>query len=462
MKLTHLAAIALVSFLFGTFANASDPVEVDQYLKRAQTYYELLNNPEPEAAVESYLQDTLLTAFYETESYTLDFERELDQLAAVANKDPKFRANPLQSDTYKQILRLDDLTASLSDELAYVYGQLLSKTDDSKCGRLLNAIDRYFSELSDEDRFQLAEVESRLNGLRTQAPNADEEAIPPLSPISLRTRHKARALHARPHSPRLEKELIEETQRNPQPRMSLLSPGAGPSGNVTGDEFPDGVFALTFDDGPDPKYTNPLMEALLSHKDKVNPNGAPASFFWLAQNVGTFKDTVTAAIKKGFSLNCHSWTHANLARSSYQKRVKEVLEATAFEERAFGRKINFYRCPGGACYAPAVPQVRQMISDLHMIHAYWNIDSRDWKHRNAERTFNWTVKQMQIQKRGIVLMHDIHPYSLAAAKMLLNWIGEQNNSNKQRIELHTIGDAVSLHNALLTPIGQKDVSHKPL
>ena len=284
MNLTRLAFIAIFSFLHCAFANAADQVDLDQYLKHAQTYYELLNNPDPEAALESFLQDTLLTAFYETESFTLDFERELDQLAAVANKDPKFHANPLQSDTYKQILRLDDLTASLSDELAYVYEQLLRATDDSKSARLLNAIDRYFAELSDEDRFQLADVERRLNGLRTQAPNADEETVPPFSPISLRTQRKATALHARPHSPRLERELLEETQRNPQPRMSLLSPSVGLGGNVTGDEFPDGVFALTFDDGPDPKYTNPLMEALLNHKDKVNPNGAPASFFWLAQD----------------------------------------------------------------------------------------------------------------------------------------------------------------------------------
>jgi hypothetical protein len=45
-----------------------------------------------------------------------------------------------------------------------------------------------------------------------------------------------------------------------------------------------------------------------------------------------------------------------------------------------------------------------------------------------------------------VLMHDFHPFSLEAAKMLLAWIADQNNSGQDHITLYTLDDAVDLYN----------------
>src|SRR6185312_8135454 len=68
--------------------------------------------------------------------------------------------------------------------------------------------------------------------------------------------------------------------------VSPLRPAVGREGNVDGHQFQDGQWVLTFDDGPNRRYSPLIMEALLSHHDKVNPNGAPGTFFWLAENLG--------------------------------------------------------------------------------------------------------------------------------------------------------------------------------
>jgi hypothetical protein len=46
-------------------------------------------------------------------------------------------------------------------------------------------------------------------------------------------------------------------------------------------------------------------------------------------------------------------------------------------------------------------------------------------------------------------MHDIHPFSLEAAKRLLKWIKDENDSGRNRIQLFTLDDAVKQHNALM-------------
>src|SRR5665213_1914731 len=234
---------------------------LEQYLKQAQTYEAFLHDPNPDAAVKAYLQDTLLQAYNEAENDNQDFERELDLLVVIARKNPNFHANPSQSATYQNILRLDSVTDSLSEELAYVYQRLIESSDPASI-RVLRSIDKYFAELSEDDRATLEPVAEKLEQVRANATDMDYLTL--VQPVNLhsheRTKPSANRSRIHGHSPRLARELLEDLVKDPSPPASMIEPGLGAGGNVTGDEFPDGIFALTFDDGPDPEYTKPLME----------------------------------------------------------------------------------------------------------------------------------------------------------------------------------------------------------
>jgi peptidoglycan/xylan/chitin deacetylase (PgdA/CDA1 family) len=169
---------------------------------------------------------------------------------------------------------------------------------------------------------------------------------------------------------------------------------------------------LTYDDGPSAKFTPGALANLASLKKK-------ATFFWLAQNVKQYPDIVKKAIEAGMPVENHSYTHANLPKLGPQGLDKEIVQSTAAEAQIYGQKPKFFRCPYGA--GVSVSRIRQKIAEQGMIHVFWNVDSLDWQDKNPDSILARVKKQMNAQKHGVVLFHDIHPQSIQASKMVLEW-----------------------------------------
>ncbi len=55
-----------------------------------------------------------------------------------------------------------------------------------------------------------------------------------------------------------------------------------------------------------------------------------------------------------------------------------------------------------------------------MIHVFWNVDSLDWQDKDPASILARVKKLMAAEKRGIILMHDIHPQTVEAVKLLLD------------------------------------------
>src|SRR3989344_5739616 len=79
--------------------------------------------------------------------------------------------------------------------------------------------------------------------------------------------------------------------------------------------------ALTFDDGPRPEISMVLMDVL-------EKNDAPATFFYVGQNILIRPDIVYEAAKRGFDIGNHSFTH--------QQSVHESQNRTALELHSTG------------------------------------------------------------------------------------------------------------------------------
>jgi len=80
------------------------------------------------------------------------------------------------------------------------------------------------------------------------------------------------------------------------------------------------VVALTFDDGPDPRYTQDIGHILVEA-------GATGTFFVMGRHVAQHPEVVQTLMAQGHELGNHTWSHPSLRLKSPQM-IREELEST--------------------------------------------------------------------------------------------------------------------------------------
>ena len=167
--------------------------------------------------------------------------------------------------------------------------------------------------------------------------------------------------------------------------------------------------ALTFDDGPDPKTTERILNTL----DKYD---AKATFFMLGSRVEFYPEIAKKVHDAGHELGNHSWNHPDLSKANHEKIVSEIHETTKVIEEATGVKPSSFRPPYGA--------FNELVQEeLDMPIALWDVDTLDWQHRNAQQMLQ--ILKNQIQEDGsIVLMHDIHPSTADGVDAVMQYLTE--------------------------------------
>ena len=96
------------------------------------------------------------------------------------------------------------------------------------------------------------------------------------------------------------------------------------------------VFALTFDDGPDPTWT-PKVLAILKQKK------APATFFMVGEMVRAHASTGQKVVKAGHAVGGHSWAHPMRTHSP----VMEIERTDAMIKSELGVTHRLFRPPYG-------------------------------------------------------------------------------------------------------------------
>src|SRR5262249_13620901 len=159
-----------------------------------------------------------------------------------------------------------------------------------------------------------------------------------------------------------------------------------------------GEVVLTFDDGPLPKYTQPILAALAAECTK-------ATFFVLGEMAAEFPEMVQETAAAGHTIGTHTWSHPNLKRLSDAAARTEIEATIAAVEQAAKQPIApFFRFP----YLSERAQVVEYLKSRDIAMFAIDIDSFDWRTHDKSRVVRHVMAGLKGRGKGIVLMHDIH------------------------------------------------------
>ena len=163
------------------------------------------------------------------------------------------------------------------------------------------------------------------------------------------------------------------------------------------------MVAITFDDGPNAKHTNRILDALQFYN-------ARATFFVLGSLAENNPDILRKMKDMGCQIGNHTYNHPQLTNISSQKVSSQLNSTSDIIANITGVRPTVVRPPYGA-YNKTVSSVAGVPLIL------WSIDTLDWKSRNANSVINAVMPK--IQDGDIVLMHDIYESTATAAESII-------------------------------------------
>ncbi len=163
--------------------------------------------------------------------------------------------------------------------------------------------------------------------------------------------------------------------------------------------------ALTFDDGPHPRYTPQILDILKKY-------GIRATFFLIGENVELYPDLAKRILDEGHEIGNHTFTHMKISDTSKEqlKREMENCEQALFELTEY--RPTLFRPPQGRL-DKKVETLAEMF-DYKVI--LWNIDTRDWAHESPEAIKHNVITN--IESGSIILMHDFIAHNSPTPKAL--------------------------------------------
>ncbi len=155
-----------------------------------------------------------------------------------------------------------------------------------------------------------------------------------------------------------------------------------------------GAIALTYDDGPDPLWTEQLLEELRS-------SGARATFFVLSPRAVVNRDLVEAMLADGHEVGLHCLRHVRHSEQS-EGELTHDLNTGLRQLASIGVEPRAWRAPWGVETATT----RRLAAERGLRLWGWNLDSHDWRGDSAAAMMGALGVQGGLRDGDVVLMHD--------------------------------------------------------
>ncbi len=155
--------------------------------------------------------------------------------------------------------------------------------------------------------------------------------------------------------------------------------------------------ALTFDDGPHPRYTPQILEILNEYDIK-------ATFFVIGINAYNYPEALEEITKYGHEIGNHTYTHPHVSclNSNILKNEVEKCESIIYGQTDY--KTKLFRPPEGFIDA----DVKTILRELDYKVILWDLDTRDWAHNSPNDISEYVINN--IESGDIILMHDYISY----------------------------------------------------
>ncbi|MFJ8389406.1 polysaccharide deacetylase family protein [Streptomyces sp. NPDC094438] len=195
----------------------------------------------------------------------------------------------------------------------------------------------------------------------------------------------------------------------PLPGLAGLSHSASGTGKTV---------ALTFDDGPDPRWTPQILALLAQHNAK-------ATLCEIGPNAQRYPDLTKAIVAAGHRLCDHSVHHnEQQSKMPLDYNTHEIVDAKReiTDAAGGGTKLLYYRAPGG----DFSPVIRGIAAQQGLRPLGWSVDSDDWQRPGVDSILNNINKDLK--PGAVVLMHDgggDRSQSVAALARLLDQLDAQ-------------------------------------
>ncbi len=153
------------------------------------------------------------------------------------------------------------------------------------------------------------------------------------------------------------------------------------------------IVALTFDDAPNPYYTEELL-GILREKD------VKATFFCMGNKCQLYPDLLISILRDGHDIGNHSYSHPKLVDLATDDWQEEILYTNRIINRVLGYDCRLFRPPHGR----TTDEITDFVYSHGMTTCWWTVNTGDYLEPQAASVI--TKTKNGIGPGGIVLMHD--------------------------------------------------------
>ena len=152
--------------------------------------------------------------------------------------------------------------------------------------------------------------------------------------------------------------------------------------------------ALTFDDGPDPRFTEDVLNVL----NQYNVSG---TFFLMGSRAIAYPEIVERINNEGHVIGNHTYFHPNLVKEADIPTLeREVIRTENTLNDIIDYRTSLFRPPYGFLYNELV----EKLAEMQYLIIGWSVDSLDWEEDSPEVIASNVLDN--VHPGAIILMHD--------------------------------------------------------
>ena len=151
--------------------------------------------------------------------------------------------------------------------------------------------------------------------------------------------------------------------------------------------------ALTFDDGPTPGVTEPIL-------DQLKERGLAASFFMIGQRAAAAPELARRVFAEGHAVGNHSYTHPKLGEMPDAQVESELARTQDTLAEILNHRPAAFRPPYGSFRKNQTHLARKL--GLRVV--LWSVDTRDWAQPGEDKITDAILTQTKAG--SIIVCHE--------------------------------------------------------